>query len=105
MHFVVDDEPPANALSCNCTHCRRKGVLLTFVPRDQVTITAPDDGLREYLFNTHKIRHQFCTVCGVEPFAFGEMPSGDPVCALNLRCVMAIDLDALELDYVDGLAT
>lgn len=30
--FRVNEDPPANAVRCNCSHCRRKGFLLSFVP-------------------------------------------------------------------------
>ena len=36
--FTVEGDPPAGAMSCNCSHCRRKGFLLTFVPAAQFTL-------------------------------------------------------------------
>ena len=38
--FEVAGDPPTEALSCNCSHCRRKGFLLSFQPADALTITA-----------------------------------------------------------------
>jgi hypothetical protein len=29
------------AMECNCSFCRRKGVLLAFVPRDRMRLTTP----------------------------------------------------------------
>jgi len=99
--FTVDADTPTQALSCNCSICRRKGLLLTFVPRSAVTVRG-EEALREYLFNTHKISHRFCTTCGSETFAFAQTPDGGEGCAVNLRCVPAVDLAALEIQHYDG---
>ncbi len=32
VSFTVNADAPTSAVSCNCSHCRRKGFLLTFVP-------------------------------------------------------------------------
>jgi hypothetical protein len=88
-------------MSCNCSHCRRKGFLLSFVPADRFTLERGDDSLTTYTFNKHQIRHRFCKVCGAQPFAEGER-EGQPLRAVNLRCVPEIDLDALQLQHVDG---
>ncbi|UYO92388.1 GFA family protein [Pollutimonas sp. M17] len=102
VQFKVNAEPPAAAISCNCSHCRRKGFLLSFFPAEQFTLTQGEEALRSYKFNTHKIAHRFCQICGTEPFAYGANPDGSEVRAINLRCVPAIDLDALELQHYDG---
>src|SRR5690606_1711570 len=95
-------EPPTKAISCNCSHCRRKGFLLSFFPATQFTLLQGGESLRSYKFNTHKINHRFCQECGTEPYAEGAAPDGSAICAVNLRCVPAIPLEMLELQHVDG---
>src|SRR3546814_2565667 len=58
--FTVDADAPETALSCNCSHCRRKGFLLAFLPADVFTLTSGEDALTDYHFNQHAIleRHQ-----------------------------------------------
>jgi hypothetical protein len=73
-------------MSSNCSHCRRKGFLWNFVPAAQFTLDSGEDKLATYTFNKHQIRHRFCTVCGTQPLAEGEM-QGAPVRGVNLRCV------------------
>jgi hypothetical protein len=102
VQFKVDAPAPVKAISCNCSHCRRKGFLLSFFPAGQFTLSQGEEALRSYRFNTHKIAHRFCEVCGTEPFAYGANPDGSEVRAINLRCVPSIDLDALELQHYDG---
>jgi hypothetical protein len=99
--FTVDTDPPATAMSCNCSHCRRKGFLLTFVPAQQFTLDSGQDALVDYTFNRHKIAHRFCKTCGVQPFGEGET-KGAPIRAVNLRCVPDIDLETLTIQKVDG---
>lgn len=99
--FTVEGDAPGKAMSCNCTHCRRKGFLLHFVPVDQFRLDKGAEQLSSYLFYKHNIDHQFCTTCGTQPFATGKM-GGTTMQAINLRCVPSIDLDALEIQKVDG---
>jgi len=99
--FTVEGEPPAGAMSCNCSHCQRKGFLLSFVPAEQFTLDGGDDKLATYTFNKHQIQHRFCTTCGTQPFAEGEM-NGAKMRGINLRCVPEVDLDSLEIQKVDG---
>jgi len=100
--FTVDTEMPTSAISCNCSHCKRKGFLLSFFSPDQFTLKKGKDALKSYFFNTHKIEHQFCTECGCEAFASGTGPDGKAMQAVNLRCVENIDLDALDIQHYDG---
>lgn len=102
VEFTVDADPPTKAMSCNCSHCRRKGFLLSFFAPTQFTLNKGADALASYFFHKHAIEHQFCTTCGVEPFAEGKAPDGSAMRAINLRCVETIDLDALEIQKVEG---
>lgn len=100
--FRVDDQPPTTAISCNCSHCRRKGLLLSFVPAEALTITQGTESLAAYFFNKHVIAHRFCATCGCQPFGSGTAPGGSAMAAINLRCVPTIDLDSLTIEKVDG---
>lgn len=99
--FSVAADVPTEGMTCNCSHCRRKGFVLAFVPADQFSLDSGADQLVDYLFYKHNITHQFCSTCGTEPFALGKSPNG-PMRAINLRCVPAIDLDTLTITKVDG---
>ena len=96
----VEAGTPTEAISCNCSHCRRMGFLLTFVPRDAVSVTG-EESLGEYRFNKNVIAHRFCRTCGAQPFAEGPGPNG-PGAMINLRCVPDLDLDALKITPFDG---
>lgn len=89
-------------MSCNCSHCQRKGYLLWFVPRDKLQLKSPDSALATYTFNKHVIRHHFCPTCGCAPFGFGTDPQGNAMAAVNARCLENLELDTLTINKVDG---
>jgi hypothetical protein len=91
-----------SGLACNCSMCQRKGSLLWFVPRDAMRLLTPEENASSYLFNKHKITHRFCPTCGIHPYANGSMPTGEPMAAINLRCLENIDLDAIPVTHYDG---
>ena len=49
-----------SAMACNCSICSRKGSLLWFVPREQLTVLTPEKDIGTYTFNKHVIKHRFC---------------------------------------------
>jgi hypothetical protein len=100
--FSVDADLPKQAMSCNCSFCRRKGSLLTFVPATQFELTSGEEGLKSYFFNKHRIEHRFCANCGTQPFSAATAPDGTDMRAINLRCVPEANLEALEIKTFDG---
>lgn len=101
VRYEVDIDLNQPALECNCTHCQIKGLLLVFVPGGNLTILQGEEKLTEYRFNTEKIQHLFCSVCGVEPFGRGEK-GDEPMAAINIRTLDDIDLSMIERKPVDG---
>jgi hypothetical protein len=101
--FEVEGEIDGG-LACNCSMCQRKGSLLWFVPRDKLELTTPQSSLSTYLFNKHAIRHHFCATCGIHPFAEAKDPKGNPMAAVNLRCIEGIDLEKVPVKHFDGRA-
>jgi len=99
--FDVEGEL-AQAVECNCSHCSRKGFLLWFVPREQMTLSTPAAQLSTYTFNKHLLKHHFCAQCGCAPFSFGTSPDGVATAAINIRCLNEIDLAAIKRVPVDG---
>lgn len=90
-------------VDCNCSICRRRGSLLAFYPREAVTLQTPEEDLATYTFNTHAIRHRFCTNCGICVFGEGTDPtSGKAMIAVNVRTLPDVDLDSLQVQKYDG---
>jgi hypothetical protein len=87
---------------CNCSHCDKKGFVLTFVPKDDFKLVKGEGAYTTYHFNKGMIDHNFCKTCGVQPFGSGKGPDGSEMAAINLRCVDGLDRDALTIRNVNG---
>ena len=92
----------AMVTACNCSICTKKGLHFAFVQPQSFRMRSGQDGLKEYLFHTHRIKHQICADCGVEVFARGSNPDGSPVIAVNVSCFDNIDLNKIKMTPVDG---
>ena len=91
-----------SATTCNCSICLKRGSALEFIPRARFELLKGAENLTEYKFNKHVIAHQFCKTCGILPFAYGQMPDGTPIAAVNVRCVDAVKLESIRMDAFDG---
>lgn len=99
--FEVEGEI-AEVMSCNCSMCQRKGILMWFVPRKAMTLLTPPENMSTYLFNKHVIKHHFCPTCGIHPFGEARSPSGEETAAINVRCLEDVDLSTLKVQHYDG---
>lgn len=89
-------------IDCNCSLCRRRGTLLWFAPKADVTLQINPLALQTYTFHTHKLQHHFCGTCGVAPYSEGVGPDGSAMVAINVRCVPSVDLSTLTVVPYDG---
>lgn len=102
VHFEAEADLEAGTVRCNCSICARTRFWLAFVPAGRFRLLAGEDKLADYRFGAQRIRHRFCTVCGVKPF--GMMADGSGV-AVNVACLEGLAperLAALPVTYVDG---
>lgn len=91
-----------NAMVCNCSRCKPMGFVMAFAPRAKFNLVTGAENLTEYLFNTRQIQHLFCKTCGVQSFAYGQMPNGDKIAAINANCLDGVDPRKLKVTEVDG---
>lgn len=91
-------------MACNCSICQRKGVLMWFLPRAKLELLTPVEAMRTYTFNQHAIKHHFCPQCGIHPFGEATGPDGQPMVAINARCLEGVEVDALTVKHFDGRA-
>lgn len=92
----------SRVISCNCSHCYAKGLVLTFVPATQFKLLSGEDRLTSYKFNKERIDHLFCQTCGVESFARGTNKEGAPTVAINIRCLDGVELQDLSITEFNG---
>ena len=70
------------------------------VPRDRFTLTAGEEYLTEYKFNTGTAKHLFCKSCGVKSFYIPRShPDGVTV---NARCLDPDTLEGMNIKQFDG---
>ena len=89
-------------ISCNCSICRRTGMVLTFVPAGQFNLEKGSDALADYQFGKKNVHHLFCRTCGLRSFGRGTAPDGSEMVAINVRCLEGVDPDALSPQKFDG---
>jgi len=91
-------------IRCNCSICQKRGSLLSFAPRSAFHLEKGADELTEYRFNTEKIAHLFCKICGVESFAYAAAPDGTEMVAVNVNCLDGVEPGELTPRHYDGRA-
>lgn len=89
----------AKNIECNCSHCHKKGLVLTFVDKDKFKLLSGAENLQEYTFNKKAIRHLFCKTCGVQSFAEGVT---FPKVSINVRCLDGVDPKDLTITPYNG---
>ncbi len=104
VRYEAEIDMTKPVLECNCSICAGKGLLLSFVPENQMTIVSGEESLTEYRFHTEKIAHFFCKVCGTEVFGTANDESGTPSYAINVRTLDAVNIDELQRTPYDGKA-
>ncbi|HXG78079.1 MAG TPA: GFA family protein [Methyloceanibacter sp.] len=89
-------------LDCNCSICRKRGALWTYVQPEEFELLSGESDLSDYQFNNKIIHHVFCRHCGVGSYSYGPAPSGENIFALNVRCLDGVDVASLTLTPFDG---
>lgn len=93
----------AGLMDCNSSRCRRLGWILKPVPAARFTLLGGEDKLTEYRFNTDRIEHLFCAVCGIESFSRGKDGQGNEVVMINVNCLDdAPVIDRTTITHWDG---
>lgn len=91
-------------ITCNCSRCQKLGSVLAFTPRTKFTLKSGEEKLSEYRFNKKTLHHLFCSACGIQSFAYGAMPDGTPIAAVNVNTLDDVDPRSLTSHHYDGKA-
>jgi len=91
-----------SVLRCNCSICKRKGTPMVATKEGSFKLTAGEEFLSLYQFNTKLARHYFCKVCGIYTH---HNPRSNPVLTrVNAGCLDGVDPLELETQLVNGAA-
>ena len=85
-------------VQCNCSICRKKGVLHHRITPQQFQLLQGQDALQLYQFDTKEAKHWFCRHCGIHPFS---NPRAAPdMISINVRCLDDFDLDTAKPEVI-----
>jgi hypothetical protein len=96
---------PKTATACNCTVCRRYGVIWAYGNVDEeIHVSGPTSA---YIWGDKTIGFHFCPTCGCVAYWRGLKPrkNGKTRIAVNLRLAEPEAVATIPMDQFDGLTT
>jgi hypothetical protein len=96
---------PESATACNCTVCRRYGVLWAYDYQDEgIRVSGPT---RAYAWGGRSLAFHFCLDCGGVAYWRATAPNaeGRRRIAVNLRLAEPDAVAGIVIDHFDGLKT
>ncbi len=88
-------------LKCNCSICKRKGAIMSFVKNDDFKIIKGKDKLKTYKFHTEVAKHFFCSVCGI--YTHHNPRSNPSMTGFNIGCIDELDnVELKDIPVNDG---
>lgn len=91
LRFEIDAQI-TQVTECNCSVCRKKGILHHRVAPQNFRLLSDTSALGTYTFGTHAAKHHFCKVCGIHVFT---RPRAAPhLYTVNVRVLDDYDLAA-----------
>ncbi len=90
------------ARRCNCSFCRMRGAVAVSADLADLSITAGQDALTLYQFNTETAKHYFCSKCGI--YTHHQRRSNPNEFGVNAACLEGISpFDFAEVPVMDGI--
>ena len=83
-------------IRCNCSICKRKGVIMSMVKNEDFRILKGKDKLKLYQFHSHVAKHFFCSICGI--YTHHNQRSNPEMTGFNVACID--DIDTFKFDNV-----
>ncbi len=88
-------------LRCNCSICKRKGVIMGMVKNEDFKIIQGEDSLKLYQFHSKIAKHYFCINCGI--YTHHNPRSNPSMTGFNVGCINDINSFDLDFKIIDGL--
>lgn len=76
------------ARRCNCSYCRMRGAVAVSANLADIEITAGQQALTLYQFNTKQARHYFCSHCGI--YTHHQRRSNPEQYGVNVACLTGL---------------
>ena len=86
---------------CNCSLCKRKGVVMATAKLTELSITEGEEKLSLYQWNTKIAKHYFCSHCGIHTHHQRRGPPDEY--GFNVACIDGIELSEIgDVLMIDG---
>jgi hypothetical protein len=105
VRFEADIDLSQPTYRCNCSICSRNRFWAAVISPKAFRLLEGRSGLRQYLFNSMRNEHFFCTTCGVRPYGVGNDPEAGEMIGVNIGCLENAtpeELAAAPIRYCDG---
>jgi hypothetical protein len=86
--------------TCDCSICVKRNAVMTKVPEDALTITAGEDALTLYEWNTRRAKHYFCGRCGI--YVFHRKRAAPDHFGVNIFCLEGFDIASVPVRATEG---
>ena len=94
LEVNIPDEGFKKLMRCNCSLCKKKGTIMTPIPKETLKIVKGDDVLKLYQYHTKVAKHYFCSNCGI--YTHHVMRSNPNMYGINVACLEGIKPFELE---------
>ena len=98
------DFAPTEVTECNCSICRRYGVLWAYYPPDRVRVSTPDPPTDVYMWDDRSIGFHRCRTCGCVSH-WAPVDRGRDRMGVNARLMTPEVLVAARVRHLDGAGT
>lgn len=98
---VRNQDKLQNLKRCDCSLCRKKGVVMAGAKLADLVVTKGADQLCLYQWNTRTARHYFCCRCGI--YTHHQRRVAPDEFGFNVACIEGVDVQSLgEVPMTDG---
>lgn len=87
--------------TCDCSLCVKKNAVMAKVHESALTITAGEELLSLYRWNTGRAAHYFCSRCGV--YTFHRKRAAPDHFGVNVFCLDGFDVGAVPVGATEGV--
>jgi hypothetical protein len=94
LEVNIQDEDFKKLMRCNCTLCKKKGTIMTPIPREGLKVVKGEDVLKLYQYHTKVAKHYFCSNCGI--YTHHVMRSNPNMYGINVACLEGVKPFELE---------
>ncbi|MBB3891255.1 hypothetical protein GGQ61_001972 [Phenylobacterium haematophilum] len=100
VRFQVEAEI-TELTSCDCSLCVKKNAVMAKVHESALNITAGEEHLSLYRWNTGVARHYFCSRCGI--YTFHRKRAAPDHFGINVFCLDGFDPSTIPVRATEGV--